>query len=68
MSLEATTVRGVRLKYASEDAMRLADDLSRASLFECAETVRAVALVCLEELEKEGVEGAALHPFFSVRV
>jgi hypothetical protein len=68
LPLEATTVRGVRLKYAYEDAVRLADDLAKCDLFTSAEQVRAVALVALEALTEEEGARCGEAPLFSVRV
>jgi hypothetical protein len=68
LPIQATTVHGVRLKYAAEDAIRLAADLAKCELFTCSEQVRAVALVAWEALLEEEGARCGDAPLFSVRV
>lgn len=68
MNGDSTTGRSVFLKYVAEDALRLADDLSGVELFSCAENVRAIALVALEERDREEAASAANRLLHSVRV
>lgn len=68
MTDESTTGRSVRLKYAAEDALSLAEDLASAELFTCAEQARAIALVCLEARDVEEGRDAATPHLHSVKV
>lgn len=68
MPMEATTVRGVRLKYAAEDALELANDLATAGMFRCAELARAIALDCMTERDREDGRDAAAPAPCSLRV
>lgn len=65
---ESTTGRSVRLKYAAEDALSLAEDLASVELFPAAEMARAIALACMEARDVEEGRDAVASLSYSLRV
>lgn len=67
MSEESTTVRSVRLKYAAEDAIRLADELVTCGLYDLAGAARAIGVGAMDARMEEEGRGAAAPSLFSVK-
>lgn len=68
MPIDATSIRSVRLKYAAEDAIRLADELVKCEMYAQAALARSIGVAALDALTEQEGSGAAASLLFSVKV